>query len=426
MKKKNKILALLGIVVVLCSMLLVALPITAVAAEQDNFVLGIYGNANEDDTIDMRDLTYVKLIFFGKKPETELADAKYDGKINPLDFIQIKLIIVGKEKELTVINSADRIVTVKMPVERIIPMTAWAYEPIWVLAPDKVVGVRTDLKESGGYSWLPGMQDKPTIGAWKEPDYEKIMELEPDIVITGTKKAEAEAEKLGLAGITVVGLDFAKHENFANGLKILAKILGKDERAGEFISWRQNCIDVVKERTEELEPEEKITVYGESNARLWLTPSKGTGFHGVITTAGGNNIAGDLPGGYVDVEPEWVVRENPEVIVMAATMYGWIPALGLDYFADESDIADMKQYLEETYNRTGLKETDAAKEGRVYLLHGALAEPACRAFVGVHYCAKWFYPEQFEDLEPEEIHREYFEEWLGVEYKGVWAYPPVS
>ena len=82
MKTKNKLIALVEIVVVLCSLFLVALPV--IAAEQttqevsasasevttsseDDYVLGVYGNANEDDTIDMRDLTYVKLIFFGKK-----------------------------------------------------------------------------------------------------------------------------------------------------------------------------------------------------------------------------------------------------------------------------------------------------------------------------------------------------------------------
>jgi iron complex transport system substrate-binding protein len=120
----------------------VTIPVTAIAAEQDDYVLGVYGNANEDDTIDMRDLTYVKLIFFGKKPETELADAKYDGKINPLDFIQIKLIIVGKEKEITIIDSAERILTVKKPIERIVVFTPGSLETIRSLkATDKIVGV---------------------------------------------------------------------------------------------------------------------------------------------------------------------------------------------------------------------------------------------------------------------------------------------
>jgi hypothetical protein len=113
MKTKNKILALLEIAVVLCSVFLVALP--AIAAEQttqevsastittaseDDFVLDyIYGNANEDDTIDVRDTTYIKLAIFGKKPETKLADANYDGNVSMLDVGQTKLIILGKEKE---------------------------------------------------------------------------------------------------------------------------------------------------------------------------------------------------------------------------------------------------------------------------------------------------------------------------------------
>jgi hypothetical protein len=54
MNTKNKILALVEIAIVLCSVFLVALP--AIAAEQttiasaseDDYVLGVYGNANED------------------------------------------------------------------------------------------------------------------------------------------------------------------------------------------------------------------------------------------------------------------------------------------------------------------------------------------------------------------------------------------
>ena len=421
MKKKTKMLALLGIAAVLCSVFLVALPATAIAAEEDDYVLGVYGNANEDDTIDMRDLTYVKLIFFGEKPETELADAKYDGKINPLDFIQIKLIIVGKEKELTVIDSRDRIVTVSMPVERIVPMITWSYEQIWIIeAQDKVVGVTSTAKDDS-FPWLPGIQDKPAVGTYRELDYEKVMEVNPDIVIAGGSAVEKIDEKLSPAGIKVVGLNFANHEKFANSLTILAKILGKDERAREFLSWRQNCIDEIKERTDELKPEEKIKVYGESNARLWLTSAKDTGFHEVITTAGGINIAGALPGRYVDVEPEWVVRENPEVILMAETMSAYAVT---GYTRDSYE--DAQRYLEETCNRTGLMETDAVKNGRVYILNGYLAEPACRSFIGVYYCARWFYPEQFGDLNPEEIHREHFEKWLGVEYQGIWVYPLLS
>jgi CO dehydrogenase/acetyl-CoA synthase epsilon subunit len=70
MKTKTKMIDLVEIAIVLCSVFLVAtLPAIAAqdqnqgmqkisvsaitTASEDDFVLGIYGNANEDDTIDM-------------------------------------------------------------------------------------------------------------------------------------------------------------------------------------------------------------------------------------------------------------------------------------------------------------------------------------------------------------------------------------
>jgi hypothetical protein len=68
MKTKNKRVVLMEIAVVLCSVLLVALPVISAeqttqkesvsagivtTASEDDYTLDIYGNANEDDTIDM-------------------------------------------------------------------------------------------------------------------------------------------------------------------------------------------------------------------------------------------------------------------------------------------------------------------------------------------------------------------------------------
>jgi ABC-type Fe3+-hydroxamate transport system substrate-binding protein len=197
-----------GIAIVLCSLFLVAMP--AMAADQitqtvsgtgtttevtttseDDFVLGIYGNANEDDTIDMRDLTYVKLIFFGERPETELADAKYDGEINPLDFVQIKLIIVGKEKVLTLVDTADRIVTVKKPVERAVLVNPYAPDVTQILrAEDKIVGVAGSIVKDDVY--YPELSKLPNVGY---KDYEAMLNLNPDLVVAQVLSAEQRNQK---------------------------------------------------------------------------------------------------------------------------------------------------------------------------------------------------------------------------------------
>jgi iron complex transport system substrate-binding protein len=79
-KMKNKTLASLKIAIVFCLLFLVALP--GIAAAQEDETLDIYGNANEDDIIDMRDLTFTARMILRLEDETELADANYDGRIS--------------------------------------------------------------------------------------------------------------------------------------------------------------------------------------------------------------------------------------------------------------------------------------------------------------------------------------------------------
>ena len=333
MKTKNKLIASLEIAVVLCSVFLVALPaITAgqnqetqevsvsasevTTASADDFVLGIYGNANEDDTIDMRDLTYVKLIFFGKKPETELSDAKYDGKINPLDFIQIKLIIVGKEKELTVSiytrrgGSADITkvpVTINKPVKRIVP-TNNHYFPIMrtlKLEENRIVGVTKGVKEANTY--FPEYSELPMVSY---NDYESILNLHPDLVIVGTTQFEKIAEKL--PDVTVVGFSCFSPDIYVDEIRRLGYILDKEEEAEEFIDFYDGVLNTIKETVDEIPEEDRPKVYFESK-NPYSTGAKGSGYHAKVTTAGGNNIFGDLSG-YPKVDPEEVMKRNPDII----------------------------------------------------------------------------------------------------------------
>ena len=82
--------AAVGIIAVMVTAMLLA-SISTISANEE-----LYGDANGDGKIDMRDVTYVGLIILGKKPANELADANQDGKINVGDITYIELIILGK------------------------------------------------------------------------------------------------------------------------------------------------------------------------------------------------------------------------------------------------------------------------------------------------------------------------------------------
>ena len=50
-----------------------------------------------------------------------------------------------------------------------------------------------------------------------------------------------------------------------------------------------------------------------------------------------------------------------------------------------------------------------------------------RFVVGIAYWAKWFHPELFSNLDPQEIHQEYLTDFMRIDYDlsehGVFAYP---
>ncbi|HID19399.1 MAG TPA: ABC transporter substrate-binding protein [Methanophagales archaeon] len=418
---KTKTLTVVEIAIVLCSMLVVAMP--AIAAEQDDYVLGIYGNANEDDTIDMRDLTYVKLIFFGKKPETGLADAKYDGKINPLDFIQIKLIIVGKEKELTLVDSADRIVTVKEPIERIVVFSEALETMRSIKATDSVVGINKYAVADDIF--FPEFSDYPSVGSVWSPDVEKALELEPDLVFLyatfSTSYCDDILDKLEATDpdITVLRFDnYRPGEIYVDETKKMGYVLNKVDETNEFLKFFQGYMNSINERVEGLSEADKKTVYLEC-WREWHTATKKAGWGQKLEMAGGYNVFGDEPGEYIDVDAEAVIVADPEIIVQVEKKAG-------GYELDAGDTTVLEEVRDEIMNRTGLEHVTAVENETVYIITNHVIG-GTRNFIGIGYLAKWLYPELFSDLGPKAIHQEYLTKFQGLDIdldeKGVFVYP---
>jgi iron complex transport system substrate-binding protein len=366
---KTKTIAMVKIVIVLCSVFLVALP--AIAAEQtpqkaittaseDDYVLEIYGNANEDATIDMGDVVYTKLAIFGKKPKTELCDAKYDGRINVLDVIQTNLIILGKEKEITVIDTADRIVTVTKPVERLIASIAAQLEMMRSLKieTNRVVGVnsRSLFTDDSSKIFFPEYQDKPTFNS---RDPESVLKLCPDLVIVGPVDSPAGGNQLTdaceAAGIPV----FRGWLSGTRGLMIVEEmekfgyILDKKDEAAEFIDWYKGAIvNPVIEKVKEIPEDDKPKVYMESRRyRVSDEPSS----H--IAKTGGKDIFGGKGGA---VDPEAVARLNPDIILLRR---GGIGGFGT------TDTTEFEEAREELMSRPELQKVTAVKTGKVYVFN---------------------------------------------------------
>ena len=446
----RRVCALMSLSFVCAFILFSAIPVSAhsnIHKSESNhqFTLEIYGNANEDDTIDMRDVTYIKLVIFGKKPETEFCDANYDGRVSMLDVVQTKLIIVGKEGELTVLDGNGEPVTVSKPVKRIIVEYQDNAELIRILdAKDKVVGV--DFFIAQNEILFPDLSKLPCVGAMHRPDYEAVLSLNPDLLLTFSPATGEKKEKLPGVAVLFLGLyypNLSKPEDsrFTNGVRKLGYILDKEEEAEEYINWRTGWINKIKSRTEKVPDDEKPRIficaypYPHIGTTTFRTYAKVDTLTQMSLIAGGKNIAEDLPefiqpSYKITVDPEWVIKQDPDFIFMHTVRYTY-SGMTLDppHGYDVDDPTGLREGRYEFMSRTELANVTAVKTGNVYILSGNFRNDATGGLTGTAYMAKLLHPELFEDLDPEAIHQEYLTRFQRIDYDidehGVFVYPPI-
>jgi iron complex transport system substrate-binding protein len=424
----KKRFALVEIAIVLCLLFLAALPATAVAAEQDDFVLDIYGNANEDDTIDIQDVTYIKRIISGEEDKTNLADAYYDGEIDVGDIIQTKLIILGKERKLTIIDSADRTVIVNKPVERLVCTLSHHLEALRILEVSKntIVGVPTDLN-SVFFPEFVGKQDVGGGGGPWNPDVEMILAQDPEVVILPScggpygYTADEETELLEAAGVTVLRFCFNQPETFSDELAKSGYIFEKEDKADEFIAWHDGILSSIEEK---LSGVVKKKVYSEHQPYTISTADDD-----IIAAAGGEDILAGIP---EEADVETLANEEPDIVIRAVYMgetgYDLTPSPGVIGRLEGVRSEILTRATEHGWNKT------AVDDESVYIISSELwtylPASGCRPFVGQCYLAKWFHPDLFpdEEFDPKAIHQEYLTRFQGLDIdldeQGVFVYHP--
>lgn len=311
----------------------------------------------------------------------------------------------------TVVDSAGREVLIKMPVERIIVTNPEAAEAVTLLgSSDKIVGVASGVLKRKEY--FPDLQDRPDVGNTDGYNFEmmaKIAEkndsITPDIVAIfyathGTQKVADISQGLSqFENISLVGLDFYFSNNMTEELEKLGRIIGMEDRAQKYISWYNGTVDKVKSSVNELPPT-KVFFEGSSSeggVADISTYGSGSGMNSLQKNAGSLNIAEDL-GTYPKVDWEWVITQNPDVIVKnyKSSKPGW----------DPSEKETLQAVIDEITMRPGAEKINAVKNHRVYLFYNDMAY-GMECAAGLSYLAKIFHPEI--DIDPNEVYRQYLD-----------------
>jgi len=418
-----------ALIVALCASLLAFMP--AVASD---FTLQVFGNANMDDTIDELDIEYVQEIIDEAKDETELADANCDGEIDEEDINQIQMIIDGDEEFLVVLDDTGSSIRIPIPVTSFVyhGHNNFVYETLRAIgASDIIIGITDRYVTPGGmrYSeaYFPELLDGvENVGSLQAINYEVINNLRPDVVLTDAREYY---DPTKTPDIPVVALD-VNIKNTKEASMRYGYIFGKVSEADKYVNWLSDLEDEILERTETIPESEKPLVYRGSystDTTSFGVSAKDHYSSVMVKNAGGKYIGDEIEGtGSVNVDAEWVISRNPDVIIFSAGSAILQNGNRMGY--DMDDAQSVIDAIDEFVNRPEFANVNAVKNKRIYMVsHNYILCGGASGLLGTLYYAKWLNPDLFADMDVQAIHQEFVTRFqhLDLDVKdSISAYPP--
>jgi iron complex transport system substrate-binding protein len=227
---------------------------------------------------------------------------------------------------------------------------------------------------------------------------EKILELQPDLIIADEGLPDDSKQKFEAAGIPVL-IEMLMEPRLPIAVQNFGVVLGATDKAAAYVNFTQYYENLVSTRLANLTQSQKPTVYFEWY-QPWYTCCVGDSWDTVITAAGGRTISPtNLNVSNPILSPEYVAEQNPDVIVRMLTRL---------------DGEDLTAF-------TALSLTNAVENGDVFVIHNNLL--VLRPAIGLLYMAKWFHPALFADIDPSAVHEQLIQQFFNITLDGVYAYP---
>lgn len=280
------------------------------------------------------------------------------------------------EGSITIVDDFGRNVTVIKYPKRIVSMTPANTEILFALGlEDRVVGVTKYCDYPPRVKELVEEGKVAVIGGFSDPNIERVVALDPDLVLAAHSLQLKAIEQLEEKGVTVVGLDPKSLKDVLNDILLVGKVTGKEAEAKALVESMEQRIENVVSKTKEAQYRPRV--YYEVWHDPLMSAGPGTWINELIELAGGVNIFSDAKAPYPEVSSESIITRNPEIIIIKVGYMGGVAK-------------------EEIKRRPGWEAIDAVRNDRIYEVdENILIRPGPRIVEGLETLARIIHPELF-------------------------------
>ncbi|CAM4419462.1 siderophore ABC transporter substrate-binding protein [Paenibacillus tarimensis] len=191
------------------------------------------------------------------------------------------------------------------------------------------------------------------VGSLKEPDFERISAIQPDLIIISGRQGEAYEELSKLGSTIFMGVDANRYmESFEENMKTLGEIFGKEAEVEQELAAVEQAVADLKAKAEASGKKALIILAQDGNISAYGPGSRFGIIHDVFGfEAVDPEIKVDTHG--QSISSEYIVEKNPDYLFV------------IDRAAAVGGESSAKQTVENELVKT----TKAAQEGHIFYLN---------------------------------------------------------
>ncbi len=394
----------------------------------------VYGNADNNWTVDGKDADFVQSIVDGKtqwdKGANPYADADHDGRITSADVTQIKALGKDTATSVWIKDGVGTEMSVKCKPQRIYAFQVQNAELATIMGyGDKIVAGGPPIQYYEPYLF----PNNPNDVQYFSGDYERFSELNLDLyLVFAPTQIETPASKLPNTDVVYLGLyypEIADMESsaFAQGILKAGYIFGDKARAEGYLKFLLDIRDEINSYTKDLADEQKPdvlvsqlsnTYYQSTDVGTVVAYTKNDAVSQAVALAGGNNAARNVPNYDSDTsysvrnEVEWLDTVNVDFTTVHFQRYAWT---GLDANSPEggytaTDPKGMYDWIDTIASRPLLK----VDKDNIVMLPQENRNGSHGSILTAMYLFKAFHPNLAKNFDPDKYMEQYIKDWLGM------------
>ena len=163
----------------------------------------------------------------------------------------------------------------------------------------------------------PAAKSIERVGGFGTPSVEKLLALNPDLVIAaGFERAEV-ADVLRQSGIRVLDVRIRNFEELFDAIRQIGKAVDRSHQAEGVIVRMRGELDAVTAQNGATPRGQRPKVFVEIDSHPLTTAGGNSFLDDLIVRAGGVNVAHEISQAYSSINPEKVIEWNPDIIIVA-------------------------------------------------------------------------------------------------------------